>query len=69
MKLPSTSFRPAPQGGTAAVEFALVALVFFSFVYSPLVGLDALTGFHITMPTFTTVVVAQTLGKPGACIL
>jgi hypothetical protein len=36
MRSSSTSIRPARQGGTAAVEFALVALVFFSFVFGAL---------------------------------
>lgn len=36
MRLPLTSLRPARQGGTAAVEFALVALVFFGFVFGAL---------------------------------
>lgn len=35
--------------------------------YTPLVGLDMLATFRINMPTFTTVVSAQTLGMPSAC--
>jgi hypothetical protein len=35
--------------------------------YTTLVGLDAMAAFRFNMPTFTTVVAAQTLGMPGAC--
>ncbi len=36
MRLPTVSIRPARQGGHAAVEFGLVAIVFFSFVFGAL---------------------------------
>jgi hypothetical protein len=35
--------------------------------YTSLVGLDILAAFHLDMPTFTTVVAAQTLGMTGTC--
>lgn len=58
-------------GGATCIRFVRVRLCMpgtcAPVPYQPMGGFDALAGFHINIPPFTTVVPAQTLGLPSSC--